>query len=611
MSSNSLSDLVSIFIVVLVNIFTVSAQTPPIVYVATDNSGDYNCDGTSDQEEINAALDFVADHPEYTSVYLKGPNTYWINEPIYISSYTTLEGDANAVIKLVNHANWNTKYKALIGQKGTTYTFGLADTTVSSTNITIRGFEIDGNREQQSEPSGQSYYTIIQLQSCYNITINDMYLHDNLADAIQTGFPTYGHDINSKFYNLRVHQNGHDAIYVANCENFEIYDNIFTNNRTDAGARMQYCNHFKVYNNIIGNDPDRQFSGGIGVQIQVNGDTPINDVEIFNNFIYGKGAYHCIWLWQINKGGSLNSHRDVHIHHNVLSWSKLSGIGIYGFNNTLIENNVIESNDQDSGITFYEGDPVNNVTGYQTIVKNNIIVNNKSYGLDNRKPNIHSFVSTYNCIYGNDSGSYHNASSNTDIHEEPYFAYQSQYYYDNYGSTIYSILQPVWANAVANNDFRGDLGAYEAWDVYHPRSEKGRWDGTQWVQDDVTSPCIDAGDPMSPYYYEPSPNGDRMNLGVFGNTVEASKGLTGTIDISHIVDKVGFYPTTVGDTLKIKGKNNIMAIQIVSLEGQLLLETNILSGDNSISLAAIPDGIFMFGVETAMGWEWYKIVKLT
>ena len=60
---------------------------------------------------------------------------------------------------------------------------------------------------------------------------------------------------------------------------------------------------------------------------------------------------------------------------------------------------------------------------------------------------------------------------------------------------------------------------------YHLKSQAGSWDpiSQSWMIDDVTSPCIDAGDPGSPIYpIEPSPNGGRINMGVYGGTVEAS-----------------------------------------------------------------------------------------
>ncbi len=64
---------------------------------------------------------------------------------------------------------------------------------------------------------------------------------------------------------------------------------------------------------------------------------------------------------------------------------------------------------------------------------------------------------------------------------------------------------------------------------YHLKSQAGRWEpATQaWVVDDVTSPCIDAGDPASPIGYEPFPNGGRINIGAYGGTAEASKSYFG------------------------------------------------------------------------------------
>jgi hypothetical protein len=60
---------------------------------------------------------------------------------------------------------------------------------------------------------------------------------------------------------------------------------------------------------------------------------------------------------------------------------------------------------------------------------------------------------------------------------------------------------------------------------YHLQSQRGRWDpkvGT-WVQDNVASPCIDAGDPDVSYGDEIFPNGLTINMGMYGGTVHASK----------------------------------------------------------------------------------------
>jgi len=506
--------------------------TPPIVYVARDGSGNYNCDGESDQIEINAALDYVAEHPEYTTVHLKGPNTYWIDDPIYISANTTLEGDENAVVKLVDNANWEKQYKPLIGQKGTEFIVHMEDQSVTTGNITIRGFELDGNRTNQSEPAGHSYYRMIQLQNCYNVTINDMYIHNGLGDGILLEFGAEGglYNINSKFYNNRIHNDGHDGIYVGQATNFEIYNNNITNTRTDASIRAQNCNNYKIYNNIAGNAPDRRISGVAAVHVMNYGNVPANDIEIYNNFFYGNQNWYGIWLEQLDHGeaSSINTQTGAYIHNNVISQYKLGGIGIGGFNNTRIENNLIEISTEGSGIVFYQGDPIYpSVPGFTTYVKNNIIVKNATYGIDNKVPAIHTFISDYNCINGNSVENYKNVTSTTDIYTDPLLPCEYEFHDRYYNATSYYILSPLWWNVMNAEDtdpsWRTDLGANEVWQIYHLKSENGRWNGSQWINDDITSPCIDAGNPTSIFSNEPTPNGNRINIGAFGNTTKASK----------------------------------------------------------------------------------------
>jgi parallel beta-helix repeat protein len=70
---------------------------------------------------------------------------------------------------------------------------------------------------------------------------------------------------------------------------------------------------------------------------------------------------------------------------------------------------------------------------------------------------------------------------------------------------------------------------------YHLRSQAGRWDpnSTTWIKDANTSPCIDTGDPNSDLIAELWPHGERINMGAFGGTPEASKSLT---DAGSIAD---------------------------------------------------------------------------
>ena len=69
---------------------------------------------------------------------------------------------------------------------------------------------------------------------------------------------------------------------------------------------------------------------------------------------------------------------------------------------------------------------------------------------------------------------------------------------------------------------------------YHLKSQTGRWDQTAgWIIDSVTSPCIDAGDPNSAVSGELWPHGQRINIGAYAGTLQASMSISST---GHIAD---------------------------------------------------------------------------
>jgi hypothetical protein len=59
---------------------------------------------------------------------------------------------------------------------------------------------------------------------------------------------------------------------------------------------------------------------------------------------------------------------------------------------------------------------------------------------------------------------------------------------------------------------------------YHLLSNRGRYwpEHNVWVLDRLTSPCIDGGDPNVGTLDEPIPNGNRINMGAYGGTAQAS-----------------------------------------------------------------------------------------
>jgi len=97
--------------------------------------------------------------------------------------------------------------------------------------------------------------------------------------------------------------------------------------------------------------------------------------------------------------------------------------------------------------------------------------------------------------------------------------------FNTYNQTVYSKLIE-WQRA-RGMDFHSIVGdplfnAPAAGD-FHVRSTQGHWGGTNWVSDAATSWAIDAGAFGAVWTNEPEPNGRRVNIGLYGNTDQASK----------------------------------------------------------------------------------------
>lgn len=291
-----------------------------------------------------------------------------------------------------------------------------------------------------------------------------MYLHNNLNDAI-TITSAGVQAIYTHIYNNRISSVGHDGIYILWSTNFDIHDNIITGHRTDAGIRVENGSDFEIYNNTIGNNPDNVYSGGSAIQIESKGELSLSNVKIYNNYLFGGSYYHGIWLNRTTNSGDVNSHRGVSIYNNIISSYRGSGIYIREFNNTIIHNNIIEGDKSNpnaigAGVTFVNYSK-SNIKGFKTIVSDNIIINNPTYGLENIEPNNHRFISTHNSIYGNKRGDYLNLSSKTDRYIETNL---SRILKDK----VYPILHQIWKDAESNSSiYRGDMGTKKAREFYH------------------------------------------------------------------------------------------------------------------------------------------------
>jgi predicted outer membrane repeat protein len=111
------------------------------------------------------------------------------------------------------------------------------------------------------------------------------------------------------------------------------------------------------------------------------------------------------------------------------------------------------------------------------------------------------------------------------------------------GAVTYSCIQRGLAGE--GNISADPLFADLAGGDYHLLSQRGRHRPTtsEWVLDDVTSPCVDAGDPSVNPSEERMPNGGRLNMGAFGGTYYASMSewpLAGDINRDGVINLKDF-----------------------------------------------------------------------
>ncbi len=482
---------------------TVCGASGSIVYVDTDGTGDYNCDGKNDHIEINKALAYI-DGLGGGTVYLKGPNTYWIDSTLNIGANTVLTGDPTAEIKLVAKAGWASQVPLIRGETG-------AD------NIVITGFTIDGNSEAQSGIiKGQGYYNLILFQNSNNVEVSHMRLEWGTGD----GMKVYsGNDI--KFLYNDVYKLGHDACYILYSNNGEVaYNTVMT--RTNSACRITWGSHFTVHDNIFYSDLSGGDSTGPAIEIDKTntGSTAVfDDIEIYNNKIYSiNGAG--IWMFAGYPDNVIRA-KNVHIHHNTFTkvgqyvtntgYSN-AAIVIQNFDNTIIENNVFDDGGH-AAIKWYvwSGHITQQKAEFTTYVRNNIIMNNdgasgvtgSGVGIWNTQPSYAKFIVQNNNIYNNKNG-------------------------QTYGSG-FTMSENLNVDPQCVDPANSQLSSRD----YHLKSKAGRYSSGKWVTDSISSPLIDAGNSECACSSEPSPNGGLINIGRYGNTAEASKSGSSLSPISN------------------------------------------------------------------------------
>ena len=276
-----------------------------------------------------------------------------------------------------------------------------------------------------------------------------------------------------------------------------ILDNQISGNLAQGSSTTQGGGLWGCFGTVSGNViSDNQcistasscFGGGL-----YDCDGTIHDNQISGNLAQGNST---------TGGGGLRSCSGS-ITMNVISGNRVVstngngyGGGLYScvqvHNNTIVANQVVATQDGFGGGVYNSNTPTrNNILAYNT-------AGSGGGGIYGASQN------SYNLFWGNSSNFGGGSFAKTgDMLANPLFLQVGQW--DDNGTPA-DYTDDIWTD--------GD---------YHLKSEGGRWTETGWVIDTVSSPAIDAGDPADPVSDEPEPHGDRINMGAYGGSDQASK----------------------------------------------------------------------------------------
>jgi hypothetical protein len=510
-------------------------QTITATRLSDGSSATYNCDGIDDHIQINQALEYVKTNGGIVSL---SADTFVIDSALYFAgNHTTLQGIGmdQTTIKLVDNAGWSYYY-----QDGTPewirHETGpmILNKKEANHNLSVKNLKIDGNKYNQSifNPitnetiqntpdshvfDGQGHYVAIDFrkqpgstESVSDILFSHVFIYENSDDGLVVN---NGTNITVEF--CKGVRGGHSIVYFLDPINLVVKncDLMVTSN---SGIRWYDGNHIVIQNNHIYGEPEKTGNSNFCIQMTSGQSATITDDLIIegNKLEFSAGAG--IALDAKESSGA----KDFIIRNNTIfqcgnsgtteNMREAGGINLKNITNTLIENNTIV-NCIGGGIRLGGNVGFNTEWTYETgltaIIKNNIITNTieggnstaSGYGIDIASGN--SAICTFNNVWGNDEGNYFGCIPDVgSISVDPKF------------KSV--VLGTIFNNT---NDTTAD---------FHLKSENGRWNSNLsiWETDPESSLCINGGNPNDDYSNEPSVNGNRLNLGAYGNTVYASKG---------------------------------------------------------------------------------------
>ena len=132
---------------------------------------------------------------------------------------------------------------------------------------------------------------------------------------------------------------------------------------------------------------------------------------------------------------------------------------------------------------------------------------------------------------------------------------------------------------------------------FHLQSTNGHYNPETklFVNDAANSPAIDAGNPASDFSNEPSPNGGRVNMGCYGNTVEASKS-AGTGNEAFAQPSWTMFPNPAVESVTIGNLPSGSSVNMIDFAGKIVYSSVTKNNQTTISTANFANGVYVVQV---------------
>gem|GEM_PF-484037 len=362
-------------------------------------------------------------------------------------------------------------------------------------NADASGSSIDGFRISGGE-QGVVFDTEVPWPPLVDISISNNVIENNLNES------------------------GYGGGFFIEGSRITLRNNVIRNNRATRGGGVagRVINLNMEHNHILDNDVSDDHGGGIFITGTGTIDSNLikgNDVGTLAGYGWGGGII-VAGVAEDDNGDPVTTPLVLSNNRIEANHAETYGGGIFideGASAQIINNLVIKNTSGEGGAGIYvDGAGTSDSSDLRStaVIENCTVADNLSAGYQGNGVMVqYADVSIKNSIFWGNGDDF---TIVDDEHSSPgTLAVEYSLSFEAIAGSGNLQVDPQFAAAAA-----GD---------YHLKSSAGRWNVTtgQWVTDTASSPAIDAGNPGSDFSREPADNGERVNLGAFGNSNQASK----------------------------------------------------------------------------------------